>query len=95
MNIWYQVGSDPILTNNMLYYNCSLHVFRHHLYIPQELPDDRLSAPKHLVSQIIKTFVCVTVTPPFLFISTTNRMQHYKFGTIHIGPNIDAFWRWY
>jgi hypothetical protein len=25
-----------------------------------------------------KASVCVTVTPPFLFVSTTNRMQQYK-----------------
>jgi hypothetical protein len=30
-----------------------------------------LACPKHIVSGIIKTFVRVTVTPPFLLVSTT------------------------
>jgi hypothetical protein len=55
-----------------------LYVFGHHLHIPNESPDDGLSGPKHVVSWLIKTFACVTVTPPCLFVSTINRIQHYK-----------------
>jgi hypothetical protein len=50
---------------------------RIHLYIPQESPDVDLSGPKLVVTQTTKTFVCVMITPPFLFVSTTNRMQLY------------------
>jgi hypothetical protein len=48
------------------------------VYISYLSPYDGLSAPKHVVSGIIKIFVFVAVTPPFLFLSTTNRMEHYK-----------------
>jgi hypothetical protein len=44
-------------------------------------PDDGLSGVKHIVSEIIKTFGCVTVTFPFSFLSTTSRMQHYEMVT--------------
>jgi hypothetical protein len=37
------------------------------LSIPHESTDEGLSGPKHVVSGIIKTSVCVIVTPPFLF----------------------------
>jgi hypothetical protein len=40
--------------------------------------DEGLWGPKHVVSRLIKTCVCVIVTPPFLFVSTTNNMKHYK-----------------
>jgi hypothetical protein len=43
------------------------YVFRQHLYIPHKSPDDGLSEPKPVVSAMIKTPVCVTATPPFLF----------------------------
>jgi hypothetical protein len=39
------------------------------LCIPRESSDDGLPGPKHIVSVIIKTFACVMVTPPFLFVS--------------------------
>jgi hypothetical protein len=48
------------------------------LYIPQESPDAGLSEPKLVVTHTIKWFVCVMITPPFLFVNTTSRMQQYK-----------------
>jgi hypothetical protein len=39
-----------------------LYVLRYHLSIPEKPPDDALSAPKYVVSGLIKTFVFVTVT---------------------------------
>jgi hypothetical protein len=36
-----------------------------------------ISGPKH-VSRLIITFVCVTVTPSFLLVSITSRMQRYE-----------------
>jgi hypothetical protein len=39
--------------------------FRHLLYISHESPEDGVYSLKHVLR--IKTFACVTVTPPFLF----------------------------
>jgi hypothetical protein len=73
-----QIGHQAILeeyTNgNGLHINYSA---SHHSSIAQESPDVP-SGPKHSVNLLIKTFVCVRVTPPLLFVNTTNRMQHYK-----------------
>jgi hypothetical protein len=46
--------------------------------VPEESPDDGLSRPKH-VNLFINTFVCVPRNPPFLFVSTTNRVPNVKF----------------
>jgi hypothetical protein len=48
-NIKYQIGSDPILTNTIFILECL-----HHLYIPQESPNDVLSGPKLVVNLFIK-----------------------------------------
>jgi hypothetical protein len=55
-----------------------LYEFHHHLYMSLVPSDDGLPGPKHTVSGIIRIFVCVAVTSPFLFLSTTDRMQYYK-----------------
>jgi hypothetical protein len=55
-----------------------LNDFCEHLYIPHDSPDDGLSGPKNVLIGIIKIFVCVAVTPSFLFVNTRNRMQHHK-----------------
>jgi hypothetical protein len=47
------------------------------MYISQVSTDDGLYEPKR-VNELIKTFVCVTVTPPFLFVTTINRTQYKK-----------------
>jgi hypothetical protein len=62
---------QPNLTNTFsnLYQHCSFIEFRHHLYISHVSPGHGLSGPKYIVSEIIKTFVCVTVTSPFLFVN--------------------------
>jgi hypothetical protein len=44
--------------------------FRQHLHIPHESPDDGVSGQKHAVSGIERTFACMLLTPPFLFIGT-------------------------
>jgi hypothetical protein len=44
--------------------------FHHHLSIFHIGPDDGPSRPEHAVSEIIRTFICVIVTCPFLFVET-------------------------
>jgi hypothetical protein len=47
-----------------------MYVFRQHFCIPQESPDNDLSGPKHVnFINKKKTFVRVTVTPPFLIVT--------------------------
>lgn len=58
------------------------------LYICQESPYVGLSGLKHVVVQTIETFACVTITPPFSIISTTNRMQQYKTCKCHLSLRI-------
>jgi hypothetical protein len=55
-----------------------MYVFRRHLYILHNSPDDGLSGPKHVASGIIKLFIYVTVTSSFLFGIATIRIQQYK-----------------
>jgi hypothetical protein len=71
---------QPNFTNKFsnLHYYCSFIEFHYHLYISHMSPNDGPSGLKYGVTEIIRTFVCVRVTSPFLFVSTINVMQHYK-----------------
>jgi hypothetical protein len=81
-------------------------VFCHHLYIPQEPPDDGLSGLKYVVSQIIMIFVCVMVTPPLLFymyacvmcaVVLCNRNFYGRSGVclaLHITPEKPSGWEY-
>lgn len=62
-----RVFGDPLYKND-----CSLYVFQYHLRIPQELPEGGLSGPKHFVSCLMKTVICMmtnTSTFKCLFIT--------------------------
>jgi hypothetical protein len=64
-----------------LYWHCSLYMYS--VIICTVLTNHLMMAYlAQTCSGIIKTFVCVTVTPSFLFVRTINRMQHYK--NIHL-----------
>jgi hypothetical protein len=66
-----------------LHWGCSSTEFHNDLYICHISPDDVLSVPKHVVSEIIKTSVSLTVISPFLFVSNINTLQQYKTVNIH------------
>jgi hypothetical protein len=84
------IGSGQILTNIILYYHCSLHVFRHYLCIPQESPD----GPKYVLSWY--TFICdsnsfIFQNSCFLALSivrySKKTLQNTTFRKLHLFPS--------
>jgi hypothetical protein len=45
-----------------------LYVFRCQLYVLESSSDGGISGQNHVVSGIVKTFVCLMITTPFLFV---------------------------
>jgi hypothetical protein len=58
-------AEDAFSLDTVLILLKELNEFCLHLYISHVSTDDGLSGPKHVVSGIIKAFVCVMATLPF------------------------------